>query len=309
MLRAEDVSVSFAGGARVLDEVTLGLAAGRKTCVIGETGSGKSMLLLTILGLLGPGAAVSGRILMDGLDLLRLSPRELRKARKERLSYIPQGSGNGLNPLYTAGSQLTELIRFHREVPQGEAVSLAGSLLAQAGLDDPFRVMASYPFQLSGGMRQRVLAAMGLSGEAPILLVDEPTKGLDRARIDLMAALFRGIEGKSMLCVTHDLRFARQVADSVAVLYSSELIEEGSCGEFYSGPLHPYSRAMLAALPENGLKAEAGFAPPRSGKVAAGGCAFASRCREAVPRCLRGRPPLIAAGNRRVRCWKHAPEP
>ncbi|MDR1042054.1 MAG: ABC transporter ATP-binding protein [Deltaproteobacteria bacterium] len=306
MIAIEGVTVDFGNGVHVLKDVSLEVPRGRFVCAIGESGSGKSVLLLAILGLLGRGAKVGGRIVVDGTDVLRLPPRALRRFRKERLAYIPQGSGNCLNPLYTIGRQMMDLIRWYLDAPKSEAAVLAESLLRRTGLEDAARVMGAYPFQLSGGMRQRVLAAMGLSGRASVLLLDEPTKGLDRGLVERLGSLFASLTGKTALCVTHDLRFAGEAADDIAVLCSSELLEFCGKDAFFADPLHPYSRAMLASLPENGLKAPPGFAPPRTGPDRAPGCVFEGRCGEATGMCSE-RPPLFSLGDRKVRCWKHAP--
>lgn len=303
MLKVEAVRIRFGNGPEVVRDAAFTVGDGSRLAVIGETGSGKSVLLLAILGLLPGSAQVSGRILLDGLDLLSCRERELNRIRGGRIAYIPQGSGNGLNPLYTIGRQLCETIRKHRSCSRSEAMEQAMALLKAFGLER--ELCKRYPFQLSGGMRQRVLVAMGIAAGADFVLADEPTKGLDRRRIAMVEDTFRQLGDRSLLCVTHDLRFAQAIASQVIVMYASQQIETGTREEFFGAPLHPYSQAMLQALPERGLQANIGFAPPRSGEGAHEGCHFYARCPQRTARCVSA-PPLADVGARKVRCWLYA---
>ena len=305
MLEMNDVSIRFGGGPAAVTDVSFAVPEGRKTIVIGETGSGKSVLLLAILGLLPKSARLSGGILFNGRDLTACSRKQMEKVRGAQISYIPQGSGNGLNPLYTVGHQIDETIRKHSRVSRREARSRTESLLTRFGIEDARRSANVYPFAYSGGMRQRALIAMGIAADARLILADEPTKGLDQHRIQSVIEAFHQLDGRTLLCVTHDLRLAKAIADRVVVMYASQQIESGEGAEFFANPLHPYSRAMLEALPENGLNASMGFAPPREDESAQSACHFFDRCPERCGRC-RQAPPLIDVRGRKVRCWKYA---
>jgi peptide/nickel transport system ATP-binding protein len=226
--------------------------------------------------------------------------------RGRQIAYIPQGSGNGLNPLYTVGHQMCEMIRKHQRCSRKEALARAVDLLESFGLENGQQLCKQYPFQLSGGMRQRVLIAMGIAAGAQLVFADEPTKGLDRRRITMVEDAFHRLGKRTLLCVTHDLRFAKEVSSRIIVMYASQQIENGSSEDFFTKPLHPYSQAMLDALPENGLHTNMGFAPPREDEDAQTACRFYARCPYRSERCQTA-PPLIPVGERKVRCWQYAP--
>lgn len=306
MLELNAVGIRFGSAPAVVSDVSLALRPQDRLAVIGETGSGKSVLLQAILRLLPASAHVSGEILYHGQNLLTCREREMNRIRGRKIAYIPQGSGNGLNPVYSIGHQLCETIRKHQRCSQREALDRAAALLASFGMENGREICRQYPFQLSGGMRQRVLIAMGIAAGAELILVDEPTKGLDRRRIAMVEDTFRCLGERTLLCVTHDLRFARAISSRVAVMYASEQIETGDSESFFSAPLHPYSQAMLEALPENGLQAGVGFAPPRTDEAGQEMCHFYDRCPHRTQQC-RCAPPLVVVGDRKVRCWKYAP--
>ena len=305
MLEIEEVSIHFGNNPEVVSDATFTVNDGDRLAVIGETGSGKSVLLLAVLGLLPASARITGSIRLNGRELLGCRERELSQIRGKEIAYIPQGSGNGLNPLYTVGHQLCETIQKHRHCTRKEALLQAAALLESFGLEHGEDLCRSYPFQLSGGMRQRVLIAMGIAAGAELVLADEPTKGLDRRRITLVEDAFHRLGERTLLCVTHDLRFAKDISSRVIVMYASQQIESGDSRSFFEEPLHPYSRAMLEALPEHGLHANMGFAPPRQDQDARSDCHFYDRCPWRSERCRKA-PPLLAVGERKVRCWKYA---
>lgn len=306
MLEIDSVSIRFGSAPEAVSDTSFQVRDGDHMVVIGETGSGKSVLLQAALGLLPANARVSGRILLDGKDLLACGEREMNATRGKKIAYIPQGSGNGLNPLYTIGHQMCETIRKHQKCTRKEALARAAELLESFGLENGRAICRQYPFQLSGGMRQRVLIAMGIAAGADLVLADEPTKGLDRNRIALVEDAFHRLGDRTLLCVTHDLRFAKAVASKIIVMYASQQIESCDCAAFFEGPLHPYSKALLQALPENGLVANLGFAPPREDADAQDACHFYDRCPDRCERC-RCAPPLVTVGDREVRCWNYAP--
>lgn len=304
MLEIDAVSIRFGKNPEAVSDTSLIVNDGDRLVIIGETGSGKSVLLLAILGLLPTSALISGRILLEGRNLLECREGELNKIRGSRIAYIPQGSSNGLDPLYTVGHQLREIIRKHNRYSRKQAMERACELLTSFGLENSPVICKRYPFQLSGGMRQRVLVAMGIATGATMVLADEPTKGLDRNSILLVEDAFRRIGERTLLCVTHDLRFAKAISTQIVVMYASQQIESGDSVEFFAAPLHPYSQAMIQALPENGLEINAGFAPQRCGTDAHSACHFYNRCPFYTERCRKA-PPLAAVGKRKVRCWRY----
>lgn len=305
MLEIHDLSIRFGKDPDVVSNIDITVQDGEHLAVIGETGSGKSVLLQAILGVLPNSATINGTVTLDSRQLLQTSEKEMNQIRGRHMAYIPQGSGNGLNPLYTIGHQMCQTIRKHEKCTRREAVQKAAALLEAFGMEDGQKICRRYPFQLSGGMRQRVLVAMGIAAGADLVLADEPTKGLDQNRIDLVEEAFHMLGDRTLICVTHDLRFAKAIASRVVVMYASQQIESGSGDAFFREPLHPYAQAMLDALPENGLKTNLGFAPPRTDPQARNCCHFYERCPDACARCMQA-PPMIHVGDRKVRCWKYA---
>ena len=307
MLEIQNLTVQFRlpkGPITALEGINLTLRDGEKLCVVGESGSGKSVLMLAILCLLPDNARVSGRILLDGENLLQKSRKDLTKILGVKLSYVPQGNGNSLNPLLKLGFQVSESLVEHRHLSRRAADQRSIQLLRQFHLGDEDQLVRSYPHTLSGGMRQRVLLALGIAPEAPYLVADEPTKGLDSDRISLVAECFNSLEGCSLLCVTHDLIFAQQVADRIAIIYAGQMIECESAVQFFHSPRHPYSKALLDAVPERGLKAIGGFSPGHGEYSNA--CRFYSRCPCRTAQCL-AQPKDYWDGERMVKCIYGAP--
>lgn len=308
MLEIEHISVRFAAGHSVqaVEDVSLTLAEGSRMAIVGETGSGKSVLLLAVLQLLPPNAQVSGAVRLDGEDLFQMSRKRLQEIRGGVISYVPQGGGASLNPLYSVGFQVGEPLMEHRGYSKKAAFRASVPLLRRFNLGREEQLARAYPHTFSGGMRQRAMVAMGISAGARIIFADEPTKGLDEKRIAMVADTLNRLEEETLLCVTHDLKFAAGVCREVCVMYAAQQVELGSAGEVLRRPLHPYTQAMVDAMPENGMKCSAGFAPEH-GPAAdpAEGCRFRARCPYARERC-RTMPPLAEVGTRKVRCWKYA---
>ena len=290
LLRVEDLSVSFEGKnfVQAVEHVSLEVRSGDRLCIIGETGSGKSILLLAILRLLSPTAKVTGGVSYRGRDLFAMTEKQLDAIRGGRISYVPQGSGNGMNPLLKVGFQVEER---------------AVELLKRFHLGREETIARQYPFTYSGGMRQRALIAMGISAGAELLFADEPTKGLDETRVRLTAEAFNALEGQTLVCVTHDLSFARSVSSRVCVMYAANQVEEAETEELFRNPLHPYTRDMLAAMPENGLRFRPGYAPAHNDTGTAG-CKYRLRCGRCSEKC-RETPPLFRIGGHQVRCWQY----
>ena len=306
MLKLESITVRFGPPENnpVVNDVSLSVEPMDKIGIIGETGSGKSVLLLAMLKMLPKSAHVSGRLLLDHRDLLQMNQREITQIRGKVISYVPQGSGNGLNPLLTIGYQVGEPLMQHAKMKQDAAIERVINTLKSFDIGEEEKLVKAYPHSLSGGMKQRVLIAMGVIAGSPIIFVDEPTKGLDTRRINMVVESFKMLEERTILCVTHDLQFASKIAKKISVMYASQQVEFCSKEDFFREPLHPYSQALLQALPENGLRANLGFAPPNSEYETIEGCLFANRCNNKTARCNQ-RPPMVDIRSRKVRCWKY----
>ncbi len=305
-LSAEHVSVDFpgAGGTvhRVLNDIGFSVAEGEKLALVGHTGSGKSIFLMTLLRLLTGKGSLSGAIRYRGIDLWAVSEKEMSRIRGREMAYVPQGAGNAMDPLRTVGRQIAESIRVHGSLGKKEATARAVSLLGQLGIAEPDRRGRDYPHRYSGGMIQKALLAAAMGSDAPLLLVDEPTKGLDPDSREEILRTLREMESRTILLVTHDLGFAEQFADRVAVVYKSWIVELSSGREFFQQPMHPYSKVLLAAQPERGM-----MVPARNALFASEGeqgCPFLPWCEEASRRCIRT-PPLFEVSGRLVRCWHY----
>ena len=301
MIDITGLNVRF-GESYAVEGFDLSVPDGRTTMIIGQSGSGKSVMLSAILRILPREARVSGSVILGGRELLGMKEREFRKIRGVELSYIPQGSGNSLNPLLKTGFQIAEPIMEHHKIKKQPALERAIALMRRLNIGDEERVAGSFPHTLSGGMKQRALIAMGVAAEAPVILADEPTKGLDRARIAIVEELFAQLRGSTILCVSHDLRFAAKTADRICVMYEAQKVEEADAAEFFARPLHPYSKMLLDALPENGMRVSAGFTRAAEKNE---GCRFYASCPSRTDRCTEA-VPVTATGTRKVRCVLYA---
>ncbi|MCL6635650.1 MAG: ABC transporter ATP-binding protein [Peptococcaceae bacterium] len=307
MFIVNNLTVEFpapAGVIRAVDGVGLEIQNGEKMALVGETGSGKSVLLLALLRLLPAGARVFGEVWYDGRDLLSCSPEEIRRIRGKEVAYVPQGAGGALNPVLNVGSQVAEPLVVHLGLNKKEAFRKAVSLLDRLGIPDAGQRAREYPHQYSGGMKQRALVAMGVAADARVLLADEPTKGVDWQRREEILHLFLSLQEKTILAVTHDLWFAERFARRVAVMYAAQLVEVALREDFFDRPLHPYGQALLAAMPARGLVSLPGYAPGHAG-YGEPECRFAKRCPRAFGDCQK-EPPVFERDGRLVRCWLYA---
>lgn len=251
VLEFSDVKISY-GGNVVVEGVDAQVRAGEVLCIVGESGSGKSSLIRAAMGLLSPGGEVSGgKIVYDGRDLARCSPRELRRLCGSELSMIFQDCLSALTPIRTIGAQLGEMARAHGTSPC-EVESRFRDLLESVNIDDPSRVLSSYPFELSGGMGQRVGIGMALAMEPRVLFADEPTSALDtvsqRKVVEQLLA-FKEASGCAIVLVTHSFGVARAMADKILVLKEGRTVEAGSARSVFESPQHPYTRELLDAVP------------------------------------------------------------
>ncbi|MFD7985917.1 ABC transporter ATP-binding protein [Kitasatospora indigofera] len=258
-LRVDDLAVGYptpGGLVRAVDGVSFTVAPGDALVLLGESGSGKSTVARTVLGLPGRTARVTGRIHLDGADLTALDERALGRVRGRRIGYLPQDPAGALDPLRRIGPQLVEVLLRHRRAANRRAARpAAAALLARAGLPDPGRIARSRPHELSGGLRQRAALALALCGDPGLLVADEPTTALDalvQAEVlDLLAAL-RAEQGLALLLVTHDLAVARRVGGTVAVMRAGRIVETGPAGQVLARPAHPFTAALVAAQPGAG---------------------------------------------------------
>ncbi|MCA0241370.1 MAG: ABC transporter ATP-binding protein [Proteobacteria bacterium] len=310
LLEVSDLRVRFdtlAGRARAVDGVSFALRAGETLGVVGESGCGKSVTSLAVMRLLAePPARVSGRVLLQGTDLLALPERAMRQVRGNRISMIFQEPMTSLNPVLTIGRQIAESVRVHQGAGRAEALARAVEMLKLVQIPEAERRVNEYPHQLSGGMRQRVMIALALACKPEVLIADEPTTALDvtiQAQIlDLIARLQQTL-GMGVLLITHDLGVVAESCDRVIVMYAGRKVEEAPVDALFDRPLHPYTRALMASMPS--LNASDARLAEIPGMVPAPtaprrGCSFASRCAHANARCSAETPPL------RVRAPGHA---
>ncbi|MDF2811416.1 MAG: peptide transporter ATP-binding protein [Microvirga sp.] len=311
VLAIEDLRIQI-GGIDVVDGISLSVGEGRILAVVGESGCGKSLTALSILRLLPKAARIAeGRIDLEGTDLTRIPESALQDIRGNRASIIFQEPIASLNPLMRVGTQVEEAVRLHRGRSHAEAAEEAIAMLASVGIPDPQRRARQYPFELSGGMCQRVMIAAALICRPKLLIADEPTTALDvtiQAQIlDLMKRL-RDEVGTSILVITHDMGVVAEMADDVAVMYGGRVVERGPVDEIFAAPAHPYTRLLLATVPrldghrKSALRTIEGIVPgvdqwPQ-------GCRFRSRCPLATEVCEQ-RPPLepIDDIGHAAACW------
>jgi oligopeptide/dipeptide ABC transporter ATP-binding protein len=315
VLEVRDLVTSFPAGrvrARVVDGVSFAVRAGEVLALVGESGCGKSVTALSVLRLVQrPGRIEQGRVLLGGRDVLELPVREMRRVRGGEAAMIFQEPMTSLNPVQTAGSQVVEAIRLHERVSVREARRRTALLFERVGIPEPERRVDSYPHELSGGLKQRVMIAMAVALRPRLLIADEPTTALDvtiQAQIlELLRELQREL-GTAILLITHDLGVVNELADRIAVMYAGRLVEQGERGEVLGAARHPYTRGLLRAIPSRGRRGEPlaeieGVVPsPRDWPA---GCRFATRCPRVFDRC-RGEVPDATALSASHRAWCHA---
>ena len=304
------------GTAKAVDGVDLEIREGEVLGLVGESGSGKSVTALSILRLIPspPGRIVAGEILYGGKNLLTLPLDEIRKIRGRDISMVFQEPMTSLNPVFTIGRQVTEVIHAHESVTREQAEKRAVDILREVGIPEPETRMRQYPHHLSGGMRQRVMIAMALVLNPSLLIADEPTTALDvtiQAQIlDLMLAMKARRQGAAILLITHNLAVVAETCDRVAVMYGGKIQEVAPVEELFRNPLHPYTRGLLGSIPSvTGPKAERLTVIPGSIPdihQLPVGCKFVTRCSERFEPCEMVEPPLIeAAPGHWVRCHLH----
>jgi peptide/nickel transport system ATP-binding protein len=315
LLAIENLRVVFHGdrGRRTVavDGVDIALARGSTLGLVGESGCGKSVTSLAVMGLLPKQSAeVTGSVTFDGIPLLDLPDRDLRDLRGDRMAMIFQEPMTSLNPSYTIGEQIVEVLVRHRDLSERAAREKAIALLRRAGIPSPEQRIDDYPHKLSGGMRQRAMIAIALSCDPELLIADEPTTALDvtiQAQIlDLMRDLKRTSDA-AIILITHDLGVVAEVCDEVAVMYAGEIVERAPADRLFEAPQHPYTVGLLASIPRLDLRADRlavidGVLPDMASPPV--GCRFADRCPFVLEECRAAPPPMVELGGRWSRCLR-----
>ncbi|MHB2165754.1 ABC transporter ATP-binding protein [Alsobacter sp. R-9] len=304
-LAVEGLSIAVSARDRtttLVDDVSFSIAPGRTLCLVGESGCGKSITSLAVMGLLAtpPLSITAGKVLFEGRDLLTLDPRARADLRGDRMTMIFQEPMTSLNPAFTIGNQIAEVVSRHRDVPKEKARDVALEMLKRVRIPAAEKRLDEYPHQLSGGMRQRVMIAMALANGPRLLIADEPTTALDVTIQAQILALVRSLQretGTAMLLITHDLGVVAEVADDVAVMYAGRIVERGPVRAVFEDPQHPYTIGLMGSLPSlagggGRLATIPGSVPPPERMPA--GCRFAPRCPFAVAACTERTPPLAA---------------
>lgn len=315
LLDVRDLKTYFytgSGVVKAVDGVNFHLRSGETLGIVGESGCGKSVTSLSIIGLIPKaiGKIEEGQVLFDGEDLLLKPEHEMCKVRGNRISMIFQEPMTSLNPVMTVGNQVVEVVRLHQELPKQEAVEKTIEMFDLVGIPQPASRLKCYPFQLSGGLRQRVMIAMALSCNPKLLIADEPTTALDvtiQAQIlELMKKLKHEI-GTATMFITHDLGVIAEVAERVIVMYGGKIVEQAEVTTLFEDPQHPYTKGLLNSLPridemKKRLQVIPGMVPDMSRPPE--GCKFHPRCEYAMDKCKIEEPSLVSLGEERtVSCW------
>ena len=302
-----------AGVVKAVDDVSFTIPRGSTLALVGESGSGKSVTSLSIMRLiLSPGKIVKGEIIFNGKDLMKLDDGEMRRLRGREIAMIFQDPMTSLNPVYTVGDQIAEAIQLHEGLPRKSAWVKAVEMMERVRIPDADRRARDYPYQMSGGMRQRVMIAMALSCNPKLLIADEPTTALDVTIQAEILELLRALKDDfdlSMLLITHDLGVVAETADRVAVMYAGRIVEEAPVREIFQSPKHPYTEGLLRSVPrltEEGIKVRRlstieGTVPSLLDLPV--GCKFAPRCPYVIEECREAEPALLAVNTEhRARC-------
>ncbi|MEL7563493.1 MAG: ABC transporter ATP-binding protein [Dehalobacterium sp.] len=302
----------YGGIMKVLDGANLAVSKGEKVGLVGESGCGKTTSMKAVLRILAKQAMVpEGKIIFEGRDVLKMKGRELQNLRGQNMSMIFQDPTAALNPVFTIGEQIKDSIKYSglltKEGPRADDIAVKA--LKDCAMPDPERIMKNYPFQLSGGMRQRVCIAMALATASNLLIADEPTTNLDVTIQDQVLNLIRTLvteKGTSLILITHSLGVAREMTDRIYVMYAGRMVEVALTENIFEQPLHPYTQGLLSSIPkltgEGMMEGIAGRLPSYLNPPA--GCRFCTRCLKAGPECAKNKPPLFEMGNgHQVACW------
>ena len=305
------------GTAVAVDGVSFTLHRGETLGIVGESGCGKTVTALSVMRLIRrPGRITGGEVLLDGRDLLSLTEKQMRQVRGRDIAMVFQEPMTALNPVFTIGDQLTEGLLYHGHLGWTDAYDTAVDVLARVGIADPHDVMLAFPHQLSGGMRQRAMIAMGLVCHPGVLIADEPTTAIDVTVQAQVLSLIKELKqdfGMSVLLITHDLGVVAETCDRVAIMYASHIVECGPVREIFHSPRHPYTAGLLASIPaSHHPKERLTIIPgqvPRPTHYPAG-CNFQFRCDSATERCVTHQPQLERIQDAHAAaCWNPVPSP
>ncbi len=316
ILEIKNLNLSFQSNGvdyQALHNVNLSLSQGEMLAIVGESGCGKTVTAMSVLKLLAPNAKItSGEIIYNGVDLLKLSEKEMQKIRGKEIALVPQDPMTSLNPLYTIGSQILEVIEIHQNLKGSEAEKFAVDVLDMVKIPNAKDRLKAYPHEFSGGMRQRVIIAMALACKSKIIIADEPTTALDvtvQAQImDLLKEIQKNTS-TSFIFISHDFGLVHNTADNVAVMYNGHIVEKASAAELFKNPKHPYTIALLKTLPDfNSTKLETIEGQPPSIKDVFQGCSFEPRCRQKIDKCKTTVPDLYKVGSNYAACLLYEKE-
>ena len=316
VLQVEDLRTYFRtrwGTVKAVDGISFHLRRGETLGIVGESGSGKSVTMLSLMRLVPspPGEIVSGKIVLDGEDLVPLSDRDMNRVRGSKIALIIQDPMTSLNPVFTIGNQVTEAIRIHQNIPRRSVLDQALDVLRKVNIPAAESRVKDYPHQMSGGMRQRVVGAIGISCQPQVLIADEPTTSLDVTIQAQYLKLLKELQHDSdlsLIFITHDFGIVAKMCDRVAVMYAGRIVEQGSVRDIFNNPSHPYTEALLASVPRmeedvDRLYSIEGQPPPLHDLPV--GCSFADRCQYVMDRCREEYPiqATVAEGHE-ASCWR-----
>ena len=313
LLEIKNLRVSFftpSGEVKAVNDISYTLDKGQVIGVVGESGSGKSVTASTVMGLIEkPGKITGGSVLFDGVDIATLGPKEVRKLRGREIGMIFQDPMTSLNPVYTVGNQLREAIKLYYGLRGKEANQKAIELLKLVSINEPERRIGQYPFEFSGGMRQRVMIAMALAGNPKLLIADEPTTALDVTIQAQILEIMRDLKDKirmAVMLITHDLGIVADIADKVVVMYGGKIVEKAPCEEIFRNPKHPYTLGLLNSIPK--LDSDERLQPIEGTPIdllnPPAGCPFAQRCEKCMKVCLKYMPPYTKIDEEHeAACW------
>ena len=318
VLQVEDLRTYFTtrwGTVKAVDGISFDLRRGETLGIVGESGCGKSVTMLSLMRLIPipPGRIVSGKITLDGEDILQISEQEMGKLRGSKIALIIQDPMTSLNPVFSIGNQVEEAIRIHQDIPKRKVAERCLEVLRKVNIPAAETRVKDYPHQMSGGMRQRVVGAIGISCEPQVLIADEPTTSLDVTIQAQYLKLLKDIQrdsNLSIIFITHDFGIVAKMCDRVAVMYAGRIVEHGSVRDIFNNPSHPYTVALLASVPKmdrdvDRLYSIEGQPPPLHDLPV--GCSFADRCPDVMDRCRAEYPDnfTVSEGHTAL-CWKLA---
>jgi peptide/nickel transport system ATP-binding protein len=312
LLEVQNLRTTFKtdhGKVAVVEGVDFAIQPGETLGIVGESGCGKSVTSLTIMGLLPQTGHAEGHIRFNGEDLLTFSEKQMQEIRGNQIAMIFQEPMTSLNPLHTVGRQIEESIRIHQKLNKVKAKHKVIEMLKAVGMPRPEEIYHDYPYQLSGGMRQRVMIAMAMACDPKLIIADEPTTALDVTIQAQILNLMRGLKektGTSIMLITHDLGIVAEMCDRVIVMYAGQVVEETDVYTLFDDPRHPYTIGLMNSIPD--VEKDLEYLDPIPGSVPLAhqmpqGCRFAARCSKVMDQCLKEQPPLIAKNNHKCRCW------